>query len=76
MNLLELRREHVVYIKLLAMKQIIVLFISKNWNRILVNILKNLLSISVRINYTIDRTITIHVPSLSSSVNFMHVRCV
>lgn len=77
MNLLEMKREYVVCIKFLAMKQIILLFISKNWNTIPINFLKNLvINFKVSINNTTDRTIKILVPSLSGSVNFANVRCV
>lgn len=77
MNLLELMREYVVCIKFPAMKQIVLLFIRTNWDGTFIVFLENLvINFTFRINNTTDRTITIHEPSLSRSVHFMHVRCV
>lgn len=74
MNLLELRREYVIYIKFPAMKKKVPLFISKNWNETFISFLKNLINFKFRINKTTDRTITINEPFLSRSANVTHVR--
>lgn len=77
MNLLELIRRQVVCIKCPAMKQIVLLFISKNWNETLIFFLKNLIiNFKFKINNTTDRTIVIHEPSQSRSAHFMHIRSV
>lgn len=77
MNLLELRREYMVCIQFPAMKQNVLLFISKNCNATFINFLKNLvINFKFRINITTERTIRIHEFSLSRSVSFMPVRCV